>query len=77
MLLFHIARKDTWEQSIKNRIYGEFSIEKYGFIHCSEFNQLLHVANNNLKKVNTDLVVLCIDTDNLKSEVKWETNKNN
>lgn len=77
MLLFHIAKKDVWKQSLNNGSYGDFSIEKDGFIHCSEFNQILHVANNNLKNVNDDLVVLCIDASRLKSEVKWETNKNN
>ena len=77
MLLFHIAKKDVWKQSLHNGLYGDFSIKKDGFIHCSEFNQLLHVANNNLKNVNDDLVVLCIDASRLKSEVKWETNKIN
>ena len=77
MILFHIAKKDVWKQNLNNGLYGYFSIEKDGFIHCSEFNQLLHVANNNLKNVNDDLVVLCIDASRLNSEVKWETNKNN
>ena len=77
MILFHIAKKYVWKQSLNNGSYGDFSIEKDGFIHCSEFNQLLHVANNNLKNVNDDLVVLCIDASRLSSEIKWETNKNN
>ena len=76
MLLFNIAKKDIWEQSLNNGLYGDFSIKKDGFIHCSEFNQLLHLANNNLKKINDDLVVLCIDASRLKSEVKWKVNKN-
>ena len=77
MILFHIAKKDVWKQSLHNGLYGDFSIKKDGFIHCSEFNQLLHVANNNLKNINDDLVVLCIDASRLNSEIKWETNKIN
>ena len=77
MILFHIAEKNKWEESLKSGLYGDFSIEKDGFIHCSEFNQLLHVANNNLKSVNEKLVVLCIDSNRLKSEIKWEINRNN
>lgn len=77
MLIFHIAKKEEWNKSLKDGFYGDFSVKKDGFIHCSEFNQLLHVANNNLKNVDEELIVLCIDVDNLKSEVRWEKNKNN
>ena len=77
MLIFHIAKEEEWKQSLKDGFYGDFSVKKDGFIHCSEFNQLLHVANNNLKNVDEELIILCIDVDNLKSEVKWEKNKNN
>ena len=77
MLIFHIASKNKWKQSLKNGVYGDFSIEKDGFIHCSKFNQLLHGANNNLKNINEDLTVLCIDASRLKSEIKWGTDLNN
>ena len=30
MLLFHIAKKDIWKQSLHNGLYGDFSIEKDG-----------------------------------------------
>lgn len=77
MLLFHIAKSKEWQQSLKTGFYSNPSIKKDGFIHCSEFNQLLHIANSNLKNINEELVVLCIDSDKLKPEIKWETNKNN
>lgn len=77
MLLFHIAEKEKWNQSLKSKYYGNFSITKDGFIHCAKFDQLEHVANNNLKNINKELVILCIDVSRLNSEVRWETNKKN
>lgn len=77
VLIFHVAKKEQWNQSLKDGFYGDFSLKKDGFIHCSKFNQLLHVANNNLKNVDEELIILCIDIDNLNSEIKWEKNANN
>ncbi len=77
MLIFHIAKKEEWNKSLKDGFYGDFSVKKDGFIHCSEFSQLLHVANNNLKNIDEELIILCIDIENLKSEVRWEKNKDN
>lgn len=77
MCLFHIAKNNQWDDGLKSGFYGKFSIVKDGFIHCSTFDQLLHVANNNLKNIKEKLIILCIDTDKLKSEIKWEKNKNN
>ena len=77
MLIFNIASKSEWDQKCKNVNYDTSSLQKDGFIHCCTFEQLLHVDNNNLKDIKEDLVVLCIDDECLKSELKWEKNKKN
>jgi uncharacterized protein (DUF952 family) len=77
MILFHIVEKKQWDESLKNGVYGDFWIKKDGFIHCSTLEQLIDVANNNLKSINERLIVLCIDTNLLKTELRWEKNLKN
>ncbi len=77
MLIFHIAEEKIGQGKFKDEPYGDFLVKKDGFIHCCTFDQLLEVANNNLKDINDDLMVLCINTFYLKSELKWERNNKN
>lgn len=76
MLLLHVAKKMDWEKSLNEGKYGQFSLNKDGFIHCSVVEHLVEVANNNLKQVEEPLVVLCIDTDRLDAKIKWEKRGN-
>lgn len=77
MPLFHISQKQEWIKSFDLKSYGKYLVDKNGFIHCCEFSQILNVANKNLKSIEDDFVVLCIDADRLTSEVKYEKNKDN
>lgn len=54
-ILLHIAKKSDWESVQESGVYGDFSIKKDGFIHCSTLDQLVDVANNNLKKCFCEL----------------------
>lgn len=77
MLIFHIVEERVWKEIPKNNSYGDLLVKRDGFIHCCIFDQLLEVANNNLKDTNEKLIVLCINTYYLESEIKWEKNNKN
>jgi len=72
MILLHAAKEKQWNESLVKGYYGDFSITKDGFIHCSTIENILDVANDNLKKIEEPLLLLCIDTDLLEAEIKWE-----
>lgn len=72
MILFHVAKQNDYYKSLSTGFYGEFSIKKDGFVHCSTVENLVEVANDNLKMIQEKLIILCIETEKLKSKVKWE-----
>lgn len=67
-----MAKKNDYENALGTSFYGEFSIKKDGFIHCSKIEDLVNVANDNLKSIKDDLLILFIDINKVKSEIKWE-----
>lgn len=72
MILFHVAKQNDYCESLNTGFYGEFSIKKDGFVHCSTIENLVEVANDNLKTIQENLIILCIETEKLRSKVKWE-----
>lgn len=75
MIILHAALKEEWENLTYEDAYEPRrfeSLKKDGFIHCAKIENIVDVANNNLAGVKEQMVLLCIDTDNLNSEVKWE-----
>ena len=78
MIIFHIVTEQEWIKHKDLVSYESASLKKEGYIHCCTFEQILHVANNNLKNISENLFVICINTNYLTSEIKWEKNlKNN
>jgi len=71
IVILHCMKKETWEKVKDNKYFGEKSLELEGFVHCSPVEYMWRVAPN-FKDVTDELVLLCIDTDKLKSEVRWE-----
>ena len=79
MIIVHAAVKRDWEDAQIKGIYQPIhfeSLKKGGFIHCSEIENIVNVANDNLTKVTAPMLLLCIDTDKLTSEIKWEERGN-
>ncbi len=78
MILFHIATQKDMDKALnQQKDYTNISLKKDGFIHCSTFEQLESVANNNFKNTQEFLVVICLNTDYLNFELKWEENLKN
>ena len=71
MNIFHIVSKRDWEKAKKKGRYEPTSLVQEGFIHCSKTDQLLTVANSFYKN-QKDLIILRINKDKIKSEVKFE-----
>jgi uncharacterized protein (DUF952 family) len=73
--IYHIASAPDWE---KGRQAGEYRIstrgrtlDEQGFIHAGDTDQVAPVANA-VYQGDRDLVVLIIDTDRLRSEIRYE-----
>lgn len=70
-MILHITNKLTWEQSQKVGKYEGDTLSSEGFIHCSTEEQLIEVANFIFKSQH-NLVLLVIDQDKVKAEIKYE-----
>jgi release factor glutamine methyltransferase len=70
-LFIHICPRDEWQQALQEGMYQDESLFQDGFIHCSQPEQLLGVANRFYRGI-PDLVLLSINPDKLTSEVRWE-----
>ncbi|MGL4611491.1 MAG: DUF952 domain-containing protein [Trueperaceae bacterium] len=70
MIIYRISTRAAWETAQKLEVYeGEFHSD--GFIHLSEKHQVVPIATY-LYQGQTDLVLLCIDTDKLTAELHFE-----
>ncbi len=71
MYIIHSVNKEEFDEEIKTGKYGRKSIEKCGFIHCSDLDTYYLVAPNFKNDLNERLVLL-IDTDKVNADIKWE-----
>ena len=71
MYIIHVAGKETFMKEIKTGFYGAESLERCGFIHCSDLDTYYLVAPN-FRNDRDKKVILVIDTEKLTGEVKWE-----
>lgn len=70
-MILHITSKQEWASAQQSGVYTAPSLESEGFIHCSTDRQVLHVANA-FYRGRTDLVLLKLAEDRIKSQVRWE-----
>lgn len=71
MYIIHSLKEDIWNAYKNKKYYGESSIHKCGFIHCSEISTYKWVAPNFANETDK-YVILVIDTDRLENKVVWE-----
>jgi uncharacterized protein (DUF952 family) len=70
-LIYHITSGQQWS---KARAAGEYrgdTLETEGFIHASVARQVVRVANR-FYAGRSGLVLLCINTDKVRPEVRYE-----
>jgi len=70
-MIFHIAYKKNWNDSLETGEYITESLDKEGFIHCSPLEKIEESANKFFKG-QIDLVILCIDESKVTSNIVWE-----
>ena len=71
MYIIHVANKDEYEKEITTGSYGRKSLERCGFIHCSDLDTYYLVAPN-FRNDPDEKVILVIDTEKLDCDVRWE-----
>jgi len=72
MNIFHIAGKMIWENALSEGMYHPEDFYNDGFIHCSELDQILYVANT-FYSGRRDLVLLEIDPHLVNFPIKYES----
>lgn len=70
-VIYHVTTLPEWEQALLSGEYRAASLEKEGFIHCSEEHQVAGVLQRYFKG-KTNLVRLTIQAEKLTAELKYE-----
>jgi uncharacterized protein (DUF952 family) len=70
-VIVHITSRSDWITAKKEGVFSTDTLIGEGFIHCSKMKQLLRVANYYYAGQH-GLVLLVINSTNLKSEIRWE-----
>jgi uncharacterized protein (DUF952 family)/(2Fe-2S) ferredoxin len=74
--ILHITHKQEWENAKNLGTYCSNTLESEGFIHCSTLAQVIGSANRFFKG-QKDLVILKIDADLVKPEIRYEGAESN
>lgn len=69
--ILHATTRTAWSAAQKSEEYAAESLAGEGFIHCSNADQILRVANN-IFTGQHGLVLLVIKTALLSPELRWE-----
>jgi uncharacterized protein (DUF952 family) len=69
--IFHITQRQQWESTKNIGTYRGPTLDTEGFIHCSTLAQLIKSANRFFAN-QKDLVIIIIDCDRVKPEIRYE-----
>ena len=75
MIIYHITPRNDWEKAKPVGAYTAELLSQEGFIHCSTQQQIVGTANF-LFKGQQNLALLCIDTERVKPEIRFESASN-
>ena len=70
-LIAHIGARRAWQAAQPKAGYRGDTLETEGFIHCSKAEQVLETANRYYRG-RQDLVLVWIDPQRVKAEIRWE-----
>ena len=74
-MILHCMKRTTWEERRNKESWGKRNIKAEGFIHCSTVEYFWRVAPNFID-IEDELILVCIDENKLKVEVKYEDGDN-
>jgi uncharacterized protein (DUF952 family) len=69
--ILHITQRPAWGTAKNLGTYHGNTLATEGFIHCSTLAQVIGSANRFFKS-QSDLVILLIDVDRVKAEIRYE-----
>lgn len=69
--ILHITQQEQWKQAKLVGTYRGDTLDSEGFIHCSKPTQIIKVANTFFHN-QKGLVLLYIDSDKVKPEIRYE-----
>ena len=69
--IYHICKREAWDEASKKNCFHSESLAKEGFIHCSKYVQVLRVANTFFRG-QENLVLLVIEPGKVRAEIRWE-----
>jgi len=70
-IIFHITKREAWNEAKATGVYSTEMFPVEGFIHCSTEDQFIRVANIRFRG-QAGLVLLSIDTEKLKAPIVYE-----
>lgn len=71
-LIIHLCPREEWLEAHQSGMFQDKSLLQDRFIHCSQIEQILEVANRYYQGI-PDLILLWIDPDRVTSKIRWET----
>jgi glutathione S-transferase len=75
-VIYHIATSADWKAALTDGEYTRSSLDKTlaeeGFIHASQASQVAGTANKFYRDVAGSLVLLVIDEERVRAEVRYE-----
>jgi release factor glutamine methyltransferase len=71
-LLVHLCQLKEWQSALESGALTSNSLVEHGFIHCSQPQQILQVANRFYRDI-PELVLLWLDPDRITSKIMWES----
>ena len=69
--IWHITKREQWQQAKVAQIYRSETLASEGFIHCSTAQQVIKVANAFFRG-QQGLVLLGIDSSKVQAEIRYE-----
>jgi uncharacterized protein (DUF952 family) len=70
-LIYHIARKQDWEEAKARELYTIPSLTDEGLIHCCEEEQVSGILERYYPD-KSGIVILTLDTEKLRSQLVYE-----
>ena len=70
-IIFHITKREAWDEALAAGVYSPEMFPVEGFIHCSSQDQFIRVANIRFRG-QTGLVLLSIDTEKVTAPIVYE-----
>lgn len=74
-MILHCMKEKLWNKVKNKTSFGKKGLKRFGFIHCSTIEYFWRVAPN-FRNIKEPLVLICIDEDKLKAEIKYEDSDN-